>query len=93
MAERLKITPKAPEAALAPILLRPRDAAVLLAVSERTVWQLLRAGALAAIRPPGMRAVRIARSDIDVLVAQWRAPGAPPTATDKSLLRGPEGSR
>lgn len=93
MGPRLKIEPGAREGALVPLLLRPRDVAALLAVSERTVWMLLRGGALTAIRPPGMRAVRIARNDLDALVARWQAGASPAIRPDKSLLRGPEGSR
>ena len=40
-----------------PILLRIRDAAAMLAVSERSVWQLVHTGELPAIHPPGMRAI------------------------------------
>jgi excisionase family DNA binding protein len=54
-----------------PILLRIRDAAALLAVSERSVWQLVRAGELPAIHPPGMRGTRIARHDVESLVERW----------------------
>src|SRR5688572_30115282 len=35
-----------------PMLLRIRDAATMLSVSERSIWQLLRAGELRAIHPP-----------------------------------------
>lgn len=93
MCQRPKVQGKAPEGALAPLLLRPRDAAALLAVSERTVWQLLRAGVLSPIRPPGMRAVRIARTDVDALVDRWRASGAGSAEPEKSSLPGPQGSR
>ena len=44
-----------------PVLLRIRDAAAMLSISERSVWQLVRSGDLPAIHPPGMRAIRIAR--------------------------------
>ena len=54
------------------LLLRVREAAALLAVSERQVWVLIRANCLSPIRPPGMRAVRIARSDVEGLVSSWR---------------------
>lgn len=57
-----------------PILLRIRDAAAMLAVSERSVWQLVRAGELPAIHPPGMRAIRIARHDVEKLVERWHNP-------------------
>jgi excisionase family DNA binding protein len=56
----------------APLLLRIRDSATILAVSERTVWALIRSGDLRAVHPPGLRAIRIARDDIDALVARWR---------------------
>ena len=54
-----------------PMLLRIRDAAAMLSVSERSVWQLLRAGEPRAIHPPGMRAIRIARADVEKLVERW----------------------
>lgn len=54
------------------LLLRIRDAATLLAVSERQVWVLIRSGRLPAVHPPGIRAIRIARADVDALVATWR---------------------
>ena len=54
-----------------PILLRIRDVAAMLAVSERSVWQLVRTGELPAIHPPGMRAIRIARHDVENLVERW----------------------
>ena len=44
-----------------PVLLRIRDAAAMLSISERSVWQLVRSGDLPAIHPSGMRAIRIAR--------------------------------
>jgi len=44
----------------------------MLAVSERSVWQLIRAGQLRAIHPPGMRAIRIARRDVENLVERWQ---------------------
>jgi len=54
-----------------PMLLRIRDAAAMLSVSERSIWQLVRAGELPAIHPPGMRAIRIARHDVENLVDRW----------------------
>jgi excisionase family DNA binding protein len=54
------------------LLLRIREAATLLAVSERQVWTLIRAGQLPAIHPAGMRAIRIARTDVEALIARWR---------------------
>ena len=58
-----------------PILLRVRDVAALLAVSERQVWVLIRAKRLPVVRPPGMRAIRIARADVEALVCSWRRIG------------------
>lgn len=55
-----------------PLLLRIREAATLMAVSERQVWVMIRAKCLSPIRPPGMRAVRIARADVEALVSSWR---------------------
>lgn len=55
-----------------PVLVRIRDAAAMLAVSERSVWQLIRTGQLRAIHPLGMRAVRIARHDVENLVDRWQ---------------------
>jgi excisionase family DNA binding protein len=54
-----------------PVLLRIRDAASVLSISERSVWQLVRSGELPAIHPPGMRAIRIARHDVENLVERW----------------------
>ena len=58
-----------------PLLLRPREAAVMLGVSERALWGLIRTGALTPVRPTGMRVVRIARDDIETLVQRWRGTG------------------
>jgi excisionase family DNA binding protein len=55
-----------------PVLLRIRDAAAMLSISERSVWQLVRSGELPAIHPPGMRAIRIAREDVEKLIDRWR---------------------
>jgi excisionase family DNA binding protein len=63
-----------------PVLLRTRDAAAILAVSERSVWQLIRAGQLTAIHPVGMRAVRIARRDVENLVERWQNRDGPQIA-------------
>ena len=54
-----------------PVLLRIRDAAAMLSISERSVWQLVRSGDLPAIHPPGMRAIRIAREDVEKLIDRW----------------------
>ena len=54
------------------LLLRVREVAMLLGVSERQVWMLVRDGQLPAIRPPGFRVIRIAREDVDAFVRTWR---------------------
>ena len=54
------------------LLLRFREVAILLGVSERQVWTLVRAGQLPVVRPPGIRAIRVAREDVEALVASWR---------------------
>ena len=56
-----------------PLLLRVRDAAAMLAISERAVWQLIRSDQLRPIHPAGMRATRIARGDVEALSLRWRA--------------------
>jgi predicted DNA-binding transcriptional regulator AlpA len=53
------------------VLLKIRDAAAMLSVSERSIWQLIRVGELPAIHPPAMRAIRIARHDVENLVERW----------------------
>jgi excisionase family DNA binding protein len=60
------------EVVVEPRLLRVRDAAALLSVSERTVWHLIRSGDLIAIHPPGLRAIRIARDDVEKLIGRWQ---------------------
>ena len=60
-----------------PVLLRIRDAAAMLSVSERSIWQLIRSGELPAIHPVGMRAIRIARTDVENLVERWHNRGEP----------------
>jgi excisionase family DNA binding protein len=57
---------------IVPVLLRIRDAAAMLSVSERTVWQLVRSGELRAIHPPGLRAIRISRANVESLVERWQ---------------------
>ena len=58
-----------------PVLLRIRDAAAMLSVSERSIWHLIRSGELRATHPAGMRAIRIARRDVEILVERWHNPG------------------
>jgi excisionase family DNA binding protein len=60
-----------------PVLLRIRDAAAMLSMSERSIWQLIRAGQLRAIHPPGMRAIRIGRRDVENRVERWHNRGEP----------------
>jgi excisionase family DNA binding protein len=43
----------------------------MLSVSERSIWHLIRSGELQAIHPVGMRAIRIARRDVEKLVERW----------------------
>jgi hypothetical protein len=43
----------------------------MLSVSERSIWHLIRCGELRAIHPAGMRAIRIARRDVENLVECW----------------------
>src|SRR6266542_3234658 len=62
-----------------PMLLRIRDAATMLAVSERSVWQLVRAGELSPIHPPGMRAIRIAGTTLKILSSAGTITMNPPT--------------
>jgi excisionase family DNA binding protein len=54
------------------LLLRIREAAELLALSERQVWSLITAGELRPIRPIGIRLIRVAREDVVALVDRWR---------------------
>jgi excisionase family DNA binding protein len=54
------------------MLLRMDEVAVVLGVSVRTVWTLVQSGELRAVRPPGLRAIRVAREDVDALVMRWR---------------------
>jgi hypothetical protein len=43
----------------------------MLSVSERSIWHLIRSGELRGIHPAGMRAIRIARRDVENLVERW----------------------
>ena len=56
-----------------PLLLRVREVAALLAVSEREVWAMLQAGELTRVKAPGRRLTRVAREDVERLVQRWRA--------------------
>lgn len=55
-----------------PLLLRRRDAAAALAVSESQVRIFERAGLLTPIKIPGVRAVRLAAADVEALASRWR---------------------
>lgn len=55
-----------------PVLLRRRDAAAALAVSESQVLAFERAGLLKPIKIPGIRAVRLAAADVEALAERWR---------------------
>ncbi len=72
------MTRQNPGALLTPLLLRVSEVAILIGLSERQVWSLIRAGQLRAIHPPGIRAIRIARPDVEALVTQWRGEGHQP---------------
>ena len=56
-----------------PLLLRVREVAALLAVSEREVRAMLQAGELTRVKVPGRRLTRVAREDVERLVQRWRA--------------------
>ena len=58
--------------ALSPLLLRVSDAAAMLGISEREVWGMLQRGELPKVTVPGRRMTRIAREDLEALVARWR---------------------
>lgn len=55
-----------------PVLLRTREAALMLSVSETQIGIWTRAGVLSPIRIPGIRAVRYAREDVEALARSWR---------------------
>jgi Helix-turn-helix domain len=47
----------------------------MLSVSERSIWHLIRSGELRAIHLADMRAVRIARRDVEKLLERWHNHG------------------
>lgn len=57
---------------MAPLFLRRRDAAKVLAVSESQVLVWERAHLLTPVRLPGLRAVRLAVDDVRTLAEQIR---------------------
>ncbi len=62
------LLPLEPAPVLAPLLVTPRQAAEALAVCEKTLWNLDRAGKLKAVRIG--RAVRYSVSDLQAFIAQ-----------------------
>ncbi len=72
------VTRKHSGADLTPILLRVSEVAILIGLSERQVWSLIRTGQLRAIHPPGIRVIRIARLEVEALVTQWLGEGQQP---------------
>jgi excisionase family DNA binding protein len=65
----MKLQPDHP--VIEPMLLRDKEAAVLLGVSRRTVAALATSGKLTPIHPAGMRMRRFARTELVALVEQW----------------------
>lgn len=61
------------------LLLRPRDAARALAISERTLWELTRRGSIPCVRVG--RAVRYSPLDLKAWIEAQKRPG-PARATD-----------
>lgn len=55
-----------------PLLLRAREVATTLGVSQSQVGIWTRAGILKAVKIPGIRAVRFAREDVEALAHKWR---------------------
>lgn len=60
------------------LLLRARDAAKLLSISERTVWQLTHEGKLASVRFG--RTVRYDVHDLQAFIAAQRQTGGQPAS-------------
>jgi excisionase family DNA binding protein len=56
---------------LQPILLRTREVAQLLSVSESQVLNWSRAGQLHPVTIPGIRATRFRRDEVEQLAARW----------------------
>jgi excisionase family DNA binding protein len=54
------------------LLLRVREAADALSISERQVWTLIRAGKLTPIRPQGLRMIRLAPEQVAALANNWK---------------------
>jgi excisionase family DNA binding protein len=56
---------------VAPVLLRTREAAHVLSVSESQIIKFERQGLLRAVHIPGIRAVRFVREEVERLAAAW----------------------
>jgi excisionase family DNA binding protein len=64
---RLAPQPPAPEAPRGPLLLRVKDAAILLGVHRTTMWRLVKAGRLETVELLG--SLRVRRADVEALAA------------------------
>ena len=64
-----KTTPTSP-----PRLVKPREAAAYLAISERTLWNLTQAGTIPAVKLA--RAVRYDIADLDAFIQAAKTKGA-----------------
>lgn len=58
-------------AAVQPLLLREREAAIALGVSGSQIGIWRREGRLTPVRLPGLRAVRYSRAEIEALACRW----------------------
>ena len=62
---------QAPRPAVEPFMLRVRDVAAFLGVSERQIFIWVREGILNPVRIPGLRAVRFTREAVERLARKW----------------------
>ena len=67
--------PLAEHTAVEPLLLRVRDVATMLGISERVVNQLIQSGELPSFLVPGLRCRRVAPADVEALASLWRRCG------------------
>lgn len=72
---------------MAPLLLRGRDVADALAVSESLIAIFVRRGWLTPVRIPGIRATRFARQEVEDLAAKIRAGSLDQQSTASSQRR------
>lgn len=70
-----------------PILISEREAARLLGVSDRTVWQMRKDGKIKAVKIGA--AVRYARSELDRFISDQMSQGSAP-ATSPEMDNAPE---